>query len=171
MSTAATGLLCHWSDRLSSLLLVVILGGPCIFIGATRCTNGTIEYQKFRNSKAIHPSVATHPSQQADIVIATEADWGYHNFRQAGVLGGFDIELTQRMCALARKACAIVTTPWQSAWPTSYIQFGVSINDKLYLGEGYHNRWFHCVVGTYNIILRQQSVAFTHLHRPSTYNR
>ena len=59
------------------------------------------------------------------------------------------------------KTCAIVTVPWQSVWTSDYSLFGWLGNPLNYPGEGHHNRWSHCTVGTRNIIARQQSIAFT----------
>ena len=124
--------------------------------GPSRC-------MQFNNTKTVHhPEVADHPSDLADIVIATEADFGEHNYIRDGVLGGFDIELTKAVCAQIGKTCSIVTVPWQSIWPSEYARFGYPENDVLYPGEGHHDRWFHCSVGTYNTVHRQQSIAFTH---------
>jgi len=105
---------------------------------------------------------ATHPDGAADIVIGTEGDWGEYNFIKDGVLGGFDIELVEGVCAEINKKCAIVTVPWQSVWPKKYTPFGWDDNSKTYPGEGHNHDWFHCSVGTRNMIARQQSVAFTH---------
>merc|ERR1719482_474363 len=104
---------------------------------------------------------AKHPATRADIVIGTEADWGVYNKIEDGVLKGFDIELTEAVCAAAGKRCAIVTVPWKSVWPSSYPEFNWDSNSKTYPGHGHNNDWFHCTSGTRNIIARQQSVAFT----------
>ena len=116
----------------------------------------------FNNTKThAHPDVADHPQGHADYIIATEGDYTEHNYVRNGVLGGFDIELTRALCAHMGKACAIVTVPWAAVFPRDYVQFGWSSNGKVYPGLGFQNRWFHCSVGTRNIITRQQSVAFT----------
>ena len=109
-----------------------------------------------------HPEIADHPLQRADIVFGTEGDWGQHNYIHNGVLGGFDVELTRAVCALMGKSCAVVTVPWQSIWTSNYSRFGWPTNSKNYPGEGHQSRWFHCSMGTFNTVARQQSIAFTH---------
>ena len=116
----------------------------------------------YSNTKtAANPEIADHPTSRADIVIATEADFGEFNFIEKGTLGGFDIELTKAVCAEIGKTCAVVPVPWQSVWSGAYEQFGWESNTKTYPGIGHHNRWFHCSSGTHNIVARQQSIAFT----------
>jgi ABC-type amino acid transport substrate-binding protein len=108
--------------------------------------------------------IAPHPDTNADIVIGTEADFGPFNYIKDGVLGGFDIELTQAVCAAVNKTCAIVTVPWQSVWPKEHAKHNIDAEmqaKKTYPGVAYLSRWFHCSVGTRNMIARQQSVAFT----------
>ena len=52
------------------------------------------------------------------------------NYIKDGVLGGFDIELTQAVCAAVNKTCAIVTVPWQSVcgmeWTAGQTQLAVT---------------------------------------------
>ena len=116
----------------------------------------------YANAKtATNPEIADHPSRRADIVIATEADFGDHNYIRSEVLGGFDVELTTALCAHIGKTCAMVTVPWQAVWTSNYSRFGWPRNTQNYPGEGHHNRWFHCAVGVNNIVVRQQSIAFT----------
>ena len=50
----------------------------------------------------------------------------------------------------------------EAMWPASYARFGWPRNTKTYPGEGYQGRWFHCTMGTENLIARQQHIAFTH---------
>ena len=68
---------------------------------------------------------------------------------------------TSQVCALAGKTCAIVPAPWQSVWPREYSRFGWPVNTMTYPGEGHQARWFHCVVGTWHTVSRQQSIAFS----------
>ena len=117
----------------------------------------------FANVKTpARPEIADHPPRRADIVFGTEADFGEYNYVRDGVLGGFDLELTRALCDRMGRSCAVVTVPWQAAWTTDYSRFGWPSNTRNYAGEGYQNRWFHCTTGTFNIIERQQSIAFTH---------
>ena len=120
----------------------------------------------YRNAKTdLHPEIADHPARRADIVIATEADFGEYNYlRMSHGLGGFDVELTKAACALANKTCAVLPAPWGSIWPARYSRFGWGSNTQVYPGEGYQSRWFHCAVGTWNLRPRQQSIAFSHPH-------
>ena len=115
-----------------------------------------------------NPEIADHPSRRADVVIATGAGFLYHNHIQNGVLGGFDVELTKRLCAHAGKACAIVTVPWPSIAPADYARFAWKRNPKNYPGEGYQHRWFQCAVGLFNTVPQQQSIAFTHPYTDGT---
>ena len=116
----------------------------------------------FANTKTDrNPEIADHAYVRADIVIATEADSAEHNNINSAVLSGFDVTLTKAVCALIGKTCALVTVPWQAVWPSSYRRYGWPDNARLYPGEGHQNRWFHCSVGTYNMVFRQQSIAFT----------
>ena len=104
-----------------------------------------------------------HSASEADIVIATEADYLQYNYIRDGMLGGFDIELTQGVCKAAGKTCAIVTVPWQSVWPKTYLELGWESNPKTYPGIGTNNNWYHCTSGTRNTIARSQSTIFTGL--------
>ena len=113
---------------------------------------------------------AASPNTEADIVIGTEADFADHNYVRNNTLGGFDIELTHAVCRRIGKQCAIVRVPWQSIWTSNYSRFGWKTNTLNYPGEGHHNRWFHCAVGTYHLVERQQSIAFTHPYTDSIVN-
>ena len=54
----------------------------------------------FANAKTkANPELADHPTTRADIVIATEANWGDQNYVRNGVVGGFDVELAREVCA------------------------------------------------------------------------
>ena len=129
-------------------------------IPCDRTDSGAFVNQK--QTDGVGMSVATHPYGRADIVIGTEADWGDYNKIVGGVLGGFDIELTEAVCRHAGKTCAIITVPWQSVWPrTAYAELGWPKNALVYPGEGMNNQWFHCSSGTRNTLQRQQSTAFT----------
>ena len=132
----------------------------CAKYPSVNCDTSQTTYTNAKTFSA--PEIADHPMQRADIVIGTEADYSDHNYVRNGVLGGFDIELTKAVCAQMGKTCAIVTVPWQSVWTSDHSRFGWPNNRKNYPGEGHHNCWFHCVVGTVNIIARQQFIAFTH---------
>ena len=84
---------------------------PCDYSAAT-----------YTNLKTVQaPEIATHPSARADVVIG--AGWGLadHSHLRFGVLGGFDIELTQAVCAHIGKRCAVVPAPWQAAWCASAV--------------------------------------------------
>ena len=145
------------------LCLALLLGGLGRVNSASRCTNTTLKYNFYYNIKTeAAPAVANHPSRRADIVIATDADFGEQAELRDGVLRGFDVELTEAVCAAAGRTCALVTVPFAAIWPVEYARFGWLLNDKTYPGEGYHARWFHCAVGLHNTVARQQSVAFTH---------
>ena len=127
---------------------------------------------RFANVKTpLNPEIADHPAQRADIVVATEADFGDHNYIRNGVLGGFDIELTKAVCAHAGKTCAVVLVPWQAVWTSNYSWFGWRRNSKNYPGLGHQDRWFHCAVGTRNLVARQQSIAFTSPYTDKTADR
>jgi len=123
------------------------------------CTTKDDQFDNVKTDE--NPATATHPDDRADIVIGTEADWGVYNGISDGELVGFDVELIELVCGYINKKCAIVTVPWQSVWPKSYEKFGWKTNPKTYPGVGLNNAWFHCSVGTRNMISRQQSTAFT----------
>ena len=101
----------------STTLLRVVVGflilHSCGFVGITtaqKCTDTTTKHNTYANVKTVAaPEVANHPATQADIVFGTEASNGDHAYMRDGVLGGFDIELTNAVCKLAGKTCAIVT--------------------------------------------------------------
>ena len=127
---------------------------------------------QYRNAKtAIHPEIADHPLELADIVIGIEGDWLEHAYIRNGVLGGFAPELTHVLCRKIGKTCAVVTVPWQAVWTADYSSFGWPTNHKHYPGEGYHRRWFHCAASTLNTIPRQQSIAFTHPYTDTEANK
>ena len=119
------------------------------------------------SGNASHAPGGTYVDSEVDIIIGTEADFADHNYIRDGIVGGFDIEITAAVCAHIAKRCAIITVPWQSVWPSNYSSFGWQGNPLHYPGEGYHNRWFHCSVGTFNLVERQQSIAFTHPYTDS----
>ena len=116
----------------------------------------------YRNVKTPdNPQIMDHPETRAEIVIATEADYAEHNYIRDGVLAGFDIELTKAVCALSGKTCAVVTVPWRSVWAADYSQFGYERNCETFAGEGHHDRWFHCSVGTVSIGARHPAISFS----------
>jgi hypothetical protein len=83
-------------------------------------------------------------------------------------LVGFHIDLISAVCAAAGIACAVMTAPWQSAWPANYAQFGV-VNDSNYReygypGEGFQAKWYDCAAGVDASVLAQQSLLFTHTY-------
>ena len=126
-----------------------------------KCDLANTTYHNVKTDQ--HPEIADHPARRADIVIATEADWGDHNHIRKGVLGGFDIELTKAVCARANRTCAVVTVPWAAVWPEGYARPQWPDNQPmLYPGNGLLGRWFHCAVGTLNIWARQQAIPFTY---------
>ena len=95
------------------------------------------EDRRFNNSKSeAHPEAADHPSEAADLVLGTAADFGEYNYVRNGTLGGFDIELTKAVCARANIKCAIVTVPSKSVWASAYPEFGWDKNPKVYPGRG-----------------------------------
>ena len=99
------------------------------------------------------------------LTLAMEADYPPYSYINAstGMLEGFDSELLPLLCAAVGMNCTIVTAPFQSAWASSYPQFGSDLNNQ-YIGLGLMNRWFDCVSATWNTILRRPSAAF-----PSSY--
>ena len=132
----------------------------CDFAGTTYINLKTVS----------HPEIANHPPHRADIVIGTEADFVDHNFIRNGILGGFDLELTQALCALIGRTCSVITVPWQAVWTADFsVKFGWPANHREYPGEGFQRRWFHCTLGTINTIARQQSVAFTSPYTNGTF--
>jgi len=101
----------------------------------------------------------------ADIVIAMEAAFSPYNYidEKTSKLVGFDVELTQAVCAAANVNCAIVTAPWQSMWAASFPDLGFEDgNPNNYPGIGFHSSWFDCSSGTRNTVERAETLSFTH---------
>ena len=110
----------------------------------------------------LHPEIADHPFERADIVIGIDEDFPEHSYIRNGVLGGFDVEFTKAVCAEIGKTCAIIPAPWQAARPKGHPRLGWPQNTKDYPGEGFQSRWYHCTSSTSNLITRQQSTPFSH---------
>ena len=94
-------------------------------------------------------------------MLGVDGDHLDRSYIRNGVLGGFDIELANAVCARSGRTCAVLPVPWLSVWPSSQARFGWQGNPKHYPGEGFHDRWVHCVMSMWNIVPWQQSVAFT----------
>jgi len=108
-------------------------------------------------------------TEKADIIIGMEADYGsYNNINAASQLVGFDVELTNLVCAAAGIKCAIMTTPWQSVIAKDYASMGWETNPKTYPGIGFQEGWFHCSSGSRNLISRQQSLSFSDPYTDAT---
>jgi len=106
--------------------------------------------------------------KRAEIIIAAEVDYSpYNNINsQTGLLEGIDIELTEKVCALAGVECAMLPAPWQSMMASDFKDLGWPTNPKTYPGVGFQNMWYHCSSGSFNIASRQQSLLFSDPYTP-----
>jgi len=105
------------------------------------------------------------PSPNDDVVIiGMDANFKPYNNIDSTTqykLVGFDVELTQMICADQNMNCAIVTAPWQSAIPATWADLGWTTNSKTYPGIGIQNQWYHCISGARNTIPRQMGMVFS----------
>ena len=101
------------------------------------------------------------------MVTPNTSTYSYIDYTTA-TLVGFHIELIPLVCEAAGISCAIMTAPWQSAWPANYSQFGIANNSNYhtygYPGEGFQAKWYDCVAGIDASKLAQQSLLFTHTY-------
>lgn len=89
----------------------------------------------------------------ADVVIAMEAAYPpFNNYDPVHGLVGFDTEFTPRVCEAAGIKCAIVTAPFKSAWAG---------HESAFLGDGFLNHHFDCIVASGNTLPRRATLKFS----------
>ena len=89
-------------------------------------------------------------------------------FLQTNPFKAFERDLVHMVCAAANISCAVMSAPWQSAFPLAYPEFGFDAGKCLspgcgrgYPGTGFQARWFDCVAGSEFSVLWSQSLTFS----------
>jgi hypothetical protein len=120
-----------------------------------------------RNEPLSSPMCVELPTAY-DLTVMVSADRYPHSYMKDNQLVGFDLALILAVCQAAGISCAIMTAPWQSAWPANFSQFGIANNSNYhtygYPGEGFQAKWYDCVAGIDASKLAQQSLLFTHTY-------